>query len=155
MPRPDCVLSPTHPCAPEATSTLFKCCQLKRRKQVQLHNAGSQRVKITPLLTLKHNRAWRGQEPFLGWGGGGGGDCERGSEDERSTLEGSGTTSHQLPLCQEKARKNGHRHFQVLWLMAFKHPYPRVALRYPHLAFTVPGGRASFWSSVSQHVAYT
>lgn len=69
MPRPDCVLSPTHPCAPEVTSTLFKCCQLKRRKQVQLHNAGSQRVKITLLLTLKHNRAWRGQEPFLGRGG--------------------------------------------------------------------------------------
>lgn len=102
----------TNPCKhPKVTSTFFKSCQLKRRTQVQLHNVGSQRLKITLLFTQKHNIlpyftrgknnpiihcAWCCQTPFLK------GPCERDSEDGTSS-------NHQSPLCQEKASKKWTR----------------------------------------------
>lgn len=56
---------------------------------------------------------------------------ERASKDGRNILKDCSTTSHQSPLCQEKARKNGHRALSGMLAYGFHAssfivPAPRV-----------------------------
>ena len=136
---------------PKVTSTFFKCCQLKRRTQVQLHNVGSQRLKITLLFTQKHNIspyftkgknnpiihcAWRCQKPFLK------GPCERDSED--------GTSSNHQSLLKRKPGKmaRGTLRCSELSLSSTLIPDTSTPLHCSR-------GRASFGRPVSWHLAYT
>lgn len=85
---------------------------------------------------------------------------ERDSKDGWNILKGSSTTSHQSPLCQEKAKKNGHRALSgILDYGIHASPFivsaPRVAPKSPHLISTAPRGRVSFGSWLPQCLAHT